>query len=297
MVFLTHLGFFIKNYVFWEAILSIVFMLLMLSAQANAYIHSRLNIADTILNRMTVFIPSSFSDENYPAVIILPGGGYETLMIEREGSRVAQEFNKYGVVAFVLEYTLPNFSTRGVNSSFLPLMDAQNAIRYVRENAEKYKIDPQKVGVMGFSAGGHLAATLGTHYNFSLIENNKNISLRPDFMILIYPIISFADSVTHLGSRSNLVGSNFGPELRYFFSNELHVNSLTPITFLTHALDDSIVVPSNSFLFYESLKRNCVSSRLKIYSKGNHGYLHEPKFEDWFNELLRWLKKNKVLLE
>lgn len=273
---------------------ALLLVFLFISQECDGAMYNEVNEIDPILKRITVFMPSLAGHLNRTAVLIFPGGAYETLEMEREGSKVAQAFNENNVVAFVVKYTLPNLSKES-NSTFSPLIDAQNAVRYVREHAEEFGVNPNKIGVIGFSAGGHLAATLGTHYNFPLIENSKHISLRPDFMALIYPVISFSDSVTHLGSRTNLIGPSPSLELCYFFSNELHVNAQTPITFLTHALDDAIVSPSNSLFFFNSLKNNAVNAKLKLYSIGGHGYLQEPKFTIWFDELLDWMNKNKLL--
>ena len=222
------------------------------------------------------------------AVIICAGGGYGELNIKREGYIIAEAFNKNGFAAFVLKYRLPVDITNK-DKSTAPLQDAQQAIKIVRDSAEKWNIDPNKIGIMGFSAGGHLAATLGSHYDDLLIENDSKISLRPDFMLLIYPVISFRRHFGHIGSRNNLLGKSPSKKSIDYFSNELHVNKLTPPTFLVHAGDDKIVKVTNSIKFYEELQKNDVTSELHIYAKGGHGFGIMPTFDEWFGRCILWL--------
>lgn len=229
------------------------------------------------------------------AVIICPGGGYHVLVTKREGTDVARAFAKAGIAAFVLKYRLPDpriMKERSVG----PLQDAQQAIRLLRLNAAKWNIDPAKVGIMGFSAGGHVASTAGTHFQKAYIPNPENISLRPDFMILVYPVISFTDSIGHLGSRNNLIcdlpaGSDAQKRLIRDFSNELQVTEQTPPTFITHAFDDTVVPVANAEVFYAALKAQKVSAELHIYSRGEHGFVQYPPFEEWFGRCLFWLKR------
>ena len=187
------------------------------------------------------------------AVVICPGGGYAVVVYQAEGVRTAKEFAKNGVAAFVLKYRLPNDSTM-IDKKIGPLQDAQQAIKVVRENASKWGIDTNKVGIMGFSAGGHLASTEATHYRKAVIENDDNINLRPDFQILVYPVISMEDSLTHLGSRTNLLGENPSKKMIDEFSNELHVDENTPPAYITQAGDDKTVDVDNSIVYYESIK-------------------------------------------
>lgn len=231
---------------------------------------------------------------NGTAVIICPGGGYHCLLISREGSDVAKAFNEIGVTAFVLKYRLPNVDIFNDRSTG-PLQDAQRAIQLVRENARKFQINHDKIGIMGFSAGGHLAASAGVHFDDELIDNPKNINLRPDFMILIYPVISFSDSIGHIGSRNNLLGPAPSSREIFYFSNEEHVNSATPITFLTHANDDSVVSPENSLVFFNKLRAAGISSELHLYSTGEHGYLKEPSFDEWFSRCMNWMKRSVLI--
>lgn len=240
----------------------------------------------------TAFIPENKDIKS--AVIICPGGGYHTQLMDREGNNVAKEFNKLGIAAFVLKYRLPNDILTD-ERPFAPLKDAQQTIYLIRKNAKQWGIDPDKIGIMGFSAGGHLAASLGVHYDSILIENNQNINLRPDFMILINPVISFSDSIGHQGSKENLLGQSPNIEKVNFFSNELHVNKNTPKSILIHTNDDSVVDVKNSLFFYMRLKDNKVPTELHIYSRGNHGFLQIPEFEEWFNRCIHWMRIEKII--
>jgi acetyl esterase/lipase len=239
---------------------------------------------------LTMFLPA-WGKTKCSAVIICPGGGYHVLVINREGRKIAREFNNHGVAAFVLKYRLPDDNIM-TDKSIGPLQDAQRAIQTIRQHAVEWHIDPQKIGIMGFSAGGHLAATAGTHFDKALIDNKKGTSLRPDFMILIYPVISFMDSVGHMGSREYLIGKTPTDEQIRYFSNEYHVSKSTPPTFLTAAGDDSVVPLNNSLFFYNALKKNSIPSEMHIYSAGEHGFLKQPPFEEWFGRCCYWMKCN-----
>ncbi len=242
---------------------------------------------------LSIFLPDA-AVANGTAVIVCPGGGYGVLVIDREGYQVAKELNKSGIAAFVLKYRLPSEETMQ-DKSLGPLQDAQQAIKTVRERAAEWKIDPQKIGIMGFSAGGHLAATAGTHYDSTFIANTNKTSLRPDFMILVYPVISLLDKIGHKGSASNLLGASPGIEKAKYFSNELQVTKTTPPAFLTHAGDDTVVPVSNSIKFYEALNAKGVPSDLHIYAKGEHGYLKVPSFEEWYGRCRQWMRTNGFL--
>jgi acetyl esterase/lipase len=230
-------------------------------------------------------------DRGNSAVIICPGGGYHTLLITREGRNVAKAFNKAGVAAFVLKYRLPSDKTMK-DKSIGPLQDAQQAIKIVRENALKWHIDPHKIGIMGFSAGAHVAATAGTHFEKAWVEDSNGTSLRPDFMILVYPVISFTDSIGHIGSRNYLLGKSPTRKQIQFFSDEFHVNDSTPPAFITQAGDDSVVAVANSLQFYDALLRKHIPAALQIYASGGHGYLKRPPFDEWFGGCLDWMKAN-----
>ncbi len=239
---------------------------------------------------LKVFLPHNDKTNN-TAVIICPGGGYHVLLIEREGNDIAKAFNEAGVAAFVLKYRLPSDKTMK-DKTIGPLQDAQKAIQVVREHSGEWHVAPDKIGIMGFSAGGHLAATAGTHFEETLIDNKKGTSLRPDFMILIYPVISFTDSIGHIGSRNNLLGKLPSKEQILYFSNERHVCSNTPPTFITQGDNDTVVSVYNSLNFYKALNENSVPAALHIYSKAGHGYLKRPPFEEWFGRCLYWMNSN-----
>ncbi len=237
---------------------------------------------------LTLFLPPG-GGKSKAAVIICPGGGYSNLHIQREGFKVAEAFNRQGVAALVLKYRLPDKEIVE-KEAFAPLRDAQRAIQMTRGNAEQWGIDPNKIGIMGFSAGGHLASTAGVHHDSAFIENKEAVSLRPDFMILVYPVISFDDAVGHVGSKDRLLGERPDEKLVTFFSNELHVNEDTPPCILFHAGDDSIVPLANSLHFYNQLHRCNVPAELHVYSKGEHGFLTTPPFPEWFNTLIQWME-------
>lgn len=226
---------------------------------------------------------------NGTAVIICPGGGYEGLWMIHEGSSVAEKMNALGITAFVLKYRLPDDRIMK-DKSFGPLQDAQRAIQLIRENAVKWKIDPNKVGVMGFSAGGHLASCLGTHFDTSVVPNLQHISLRPDFMILVYPVISLADSVTHMGSRNALIGKQPSSAMIAYFSNNLRVTDKTPPTLLLQATDDRTVSVKNSLLFYKALLNHHISAAMHLFDTGGHGFNGEPAKSNWFDYASDWLR-------
>jgi acetyl esterase/lipase len=250
---------------------------------------------------LTVYLPVK-EKANGTAVIICPGGGYSRLAMGHEGKEIAEKFNEMGVAAFVLKYRLPNDETM-IRKEIGPLQDAQRAIQLVRERAADWGVDPSRVGIMGFSAGGHLASTAGTHFTKALIplkDNGPaklagfNRSLRPDFMILLYPVISFEDSIGHLGSRDNLIGKHPTPAQIREYSNEWQVTGQTPPTFLVHAGDDQTVPVANSLHFYEALQRNGVPAELHIYPSGGHGFgLHNATTKDeWLDRLTNWMDMN-----
>jgi len=236
-----------------------------------------------------ILYPADTAKSNGTAVIICPGGGYEGLWMVHEGSWVAQQLNALGITAFVLKYRMPDDRTM-VDKRFGPLQDAQRAIQLVRENAQLYKVNPAKIGVMGFSAGGHLAATLGTHFDTSVVANPRHTSLRPDFMILVYPVISMQDGVTHMGSRTALLGSHPSQKMKDYFSNERQVTKATPPTLLLQATDDGLVPVQNSLLFYEALLKHHVSAAMHLFDKGGHGFPEQPASGHWFGYAADWLR-------
>lgn len=232
------------------------------------------------------------------AVIICPGGGYGILAIDHEGYDVAQWFNDRGVTAFVLKYRLPQ-DELFENAEIRPLQDAQQAFRIIRKNAAKYGISPEQIGIMGFSAGGHLASTTSTHFKTQVGEiTDPAISVRPDFSLLIYPVITFDKVNTHSGTRENLIGLNPSPEQIELYSNELHVTSETPPTFLISTTDDG-VSPENSILYYEACRKSKVPVEMHIYEKGGHGYALKKKglgpVETWPDRMEDWMKERKLM--
>jgi len=241
---------------------------------------------------LTVFAPAK---PNGTAVIICPGGGYSILAIGKEGFDVAKKFAEVGITAFVLKYRLPN-DTIMVDKSLAPLQDALQAIYLVRKNANVWDLQTDKIGIMGFSAGGHLASSLSVHYADMKIDNQEDISLRPDFSILVYPVISFG-TVTHAGSVKKLLGDEPTQAQRTYFSNQNHINAQTPPAFLVHANNDTAVPVKNSLMYNENLVKFKVPAEMHIYQAGGHGFglNNKTTTEDWFATLKAWMKANKWL--
>jgi acetyl esterase/lipase len=211
-----------------------------------------------------------------------------------EGTDIAKYLNSIGVAAVVLKYRLPT-SGNTIEPNKAPLMDAQQAMRTLRANARNWNIEPDKIGIMGFSAGGHLASTLGTHFDNGNKVSKDSIeqqSCRPDFMVLMYPVISFIDSCAHAGSRSALLGKNQTEELKKYYSNELHVTKDVPPTFIALADDDKTVPAENALLFYKALRKNSVKTELHIISEGEHGFglsINNEHVASWTYNLRLWL--------
>lgn len=241
---------------------------------------------------LTVYLPKA-DEATGTAVIICPGGGYSVIAIENEGYKIAEAFQKMGIAAFVLKYRLPSDRTMG-DKSIGPLQDAERAIQIVKSNAKKWNIDTAKVGIAGFSAGGHLAASLGTHFRHNYIANKQTINFKPAFMILGYPVISFTDSLTHKGSRDNLIGKNPSEKMIREYSNEMQVTHETPPAFIFQAEDDRTVKVENSIIFFQALHRNGVNAELMIYPRGGHGFgLNNPTITSmWTDECQKWLLSN-----
>lgn len=228
------------------------------------------------------------------AVIICPGGSYSGESYLNEGTLIAEAFVRKGIAAFVLKYRLPNDSIM-IDKTIGPLQDAQQAIKTVRQHASEWDIDTAQIGIMGFSAGGHLASTAGTHFNKSYIPNSENISLRPNFMILVYPVISMREELTHIKSRQNLLGEHASEEQLLMFSNELHVDHNTPPTWITHAGDDNVVSVENSIRFYQELIQNKVPSEMHLYPKGNHGFVLNEPTDKWMQALFDWMNTSGII--
>lgn len=239
---------------------------------------------------LEVFMPS-VETANGSAVIICPGGGYGRVTYQNEGLRTAKEFVKHGVTAFVLKYRLPSDSIM-IDKTIGPLQDAQQAIKLIRQRASEWHIDVNKVGIMGFSAGGHLASTTATHFDKNYIENTEQINLRPDFVLLVYPVVSMTDALTHQGSRENLLGTKPSAENIKLFSNELQVTVKTPPTYLTHTADDKVVSVQNSIQFYQALLDKNVPVEMHLYPTGDHGFVMKLPNEVWMQPLFLWMKNN-----
>jgi acetyl esterase/lipase len=241
---------------------------------------------------MTPFIPEK---PNGAAIVIYPGGGYAGLSMDKEGYRVAKAFNQFGVTAFVVKYRLPSDDIM-LYKSIGPLQDAQQAVLMVRKNAATWNIDPHKIGIIGFSAGGHLASTEGTHFNKVLVDDKDSISVRPDFMVLLYPVISFGP-LAHVGSRENLVGKTPSQNIVDLYSNEKQVTANTPPTMLVHATDDNVVPVQNSVMFYDALLANKVKAEMHLFEAGGHGFgLNNPTSKDkWIDWCRNWLEENKFI--
>jgi acetyl esterase/lipase len=252
-------------------------------------------IANVTSPTVMVFNPVK-QDANKTAIIVCPGGGYSRLASGHEGTEVAEAFNKIGVTVFVLKYRLP-FDSCMTNKEIVPLQDLQQTIKLVRDRAAGFDINPAMLGVIGFSAGGHLVSTGITKFAESYIENTSNTSLRPDFAILGYPVISMDSAICHKGSRDNLLGKKASAARLNLFSSELQVNAQTPPTFLVHASDDKSVPVENSIRFYQALIKNKVNAEMHIYQNGGHGFgLHNATTSDaWFERATTWMRVNKFI--
>jgi acetyl esterase/lipase len=253
---------------------------------------NRQRIADVTEPTLTLYRPATINT-NRSAVIICPGGGYARLAMTHEGYDVATEFNKSGITAFVLKYRLPDDSCMAQKATG-PLQDLQQAIVFVKTHAADWGIDSSKVGVAGFSAGGHLASTATTHYTTCYADNPLAVSVRPAFAILIYPVISFTDELAHAGSRERLLGKNAAKDKIDLFSNEKQITPQTPPCFLVHAADDKTVPVKNSISFYTALLDNKIKSGLLIYQSGGHGFgmINPDTKENWMPGVISWMKLN-----
>ncbi len=239
---------------------------------------------------ITVYKPAK---ANGTALVICPGGGYGGHAIQPEGHGIAAWLNQHGVTGVVLEYRLP------AGRHPVPLLDAQRAIRTTRANAKEWGIDPAKIGIIGFSAGGHLASTAATHFDAGDAKASDaidRVSSRPDFAILIYPVISMGEK-THQGSKQNLLGSAPSAQLVVLYSNEKQITEKTPPCFLAHAKDDGVVVPENSQMFYDSLVAHKVPGKYLELATGGHGLngYKGPSWDAWQEQSLAFLAEQKLL--
>ena len=246
--------------------------------------------SDSSKAKLTVHLPDN---PNGAAIVICPGGGYGGLVTKGEGHGIAAWLNQHGIAGIVLEYRLP------AGRPYVPLLDAQHALRTVRANATKWKVDPKKVGIIGFSAGGHLASTATVHFDLGEGKTTDAIareSSRPDFSILIYPVISM-DVGVHRGSKKNLMGETPADALTDYFSTQKHVKASTPPAFLAHAVDDKVVPIENSRMFYAAQQKAGLPTRLVELPNGGHGLngYKGPSWDKWQAESLLWLKELKVI--
>lgn len=239
---------------------------------------------------LTVIAPPE-EERNGTAVVICPGGGYGGLSWDKEGREVGQWLADMGVTTFVLKYRHGG----GVHQHPVPLTDIQQAVRVVRSQADAWKIVPERVGVLGFSAGGHLASSVGTHFddgNKAAGDRVRNQSCRPDFLVLIYPVISMDAAITHAGSLKNLLGDEPDPKQVELMSNDKQVTDQTPPTFIVHAADDGAVPVENALRFYRACVDHKVPAELHVFEKGGHGFGMRQKgpVEEWPRLLANWLK-------
>lgn len=239
--------------------------------------------------RILVYLPAR-SRATGAGILIFPGGSYAGLTFDLEGTQPAQFFIDHGIAAFVVKYRIPSDRTM-VDKSIGPLQDAQQAIRFVRLHAREWNLDPARVGAIGFSAGGHLASTLATHFNRAYVDDPEKISLRPDFLIVVYPVISMDPKIAHMDSRNALLGPQPSPRQVRLFSSELQVTRETPPTLILDAADDRLVDPENSVVFFDALRRAGVSVEARFFEKGQHGFFLMPR-DRWHAAILEWLTYN-----
>ncbi|HTL67463.1 MAG TPA: alpha/beta hydrolase [Lacunisphaera sp.] len=236
-----------------------------------------------------VYLPAKIKATG-ASVVIFPGGGYAGLTYEFEGIQQANYFVDHGIAAFVVKYRLPSDQTM-VDKSIGPLQDAQQAMRFARQHAVGWNLDAHRIGAIGFSAGGHVAATLATHFNNAYVDNPDHLSLRPDFLVVVYPVISMDAKITHMGSRTALLGEHPSEEKIRFFSNELQVTQDTPPTLILQAADDRLVDVDNSVVFFEALRHAGVSVEAHLFEKGQHGLFLLPR-DRWQGVIFDWLSAN-----
>ena len=240
------------------------------------------------------------NDKDKTAVLIIPGGGYEALWIDKEGVDAAKWLNKLGISAFVLKHRIPYWEGNECKSK-VALADAQRAMRIIRKNSKKWGINSQKIGVLGFSAGGHLASSLSTHHDQGLkksILEIEKIGCRPDFSILIYPVVTMKYPNVHVGSRKSLIGEIPSNEMIEYFSNELQVKADTPPAILIHSDDDSVVLVENSVNYYLALRKYNIPASLHVWEDGGHGYglaKNQGSVKDWLKICENWLIQRKLI--
>lgn len=243
-------------------------------------------------SELQVFLPPA-DKANGAAIVLCPGGGYIRHVTDREGYPIAQWLNEHGIAAIILEYRLPELRHQ------VPLLDAQRAVRLTRTNAAAWKINPQRVGILGFSAGGHVASTAATHFdrgNAAAPDPVERVSCRPDFAWLVYPVVTMGGD-THAGSKAKLLGPDPKPELIRRYSNETQITADTPPAFLAHAVDDKAVPIENSRQFAAAMTANHVPVELLELPSGGHGLngCKGPLWEQWKAAALKWLAAQKLI--
>ena len=247
---------------------------------------------------LTIYLPPKEKNTG-AAVVICPGGGYGFLAMDHEGHQIAQWLNSLGAAGFIVKYRHRN-SGAGYGHP-VPLQDAQRAIRTVRSRAKEWNIDPNRIGILGFSAGGHLASTAGTHFDKGRADAQdpvEQVNCRPDFMILIYPVVSLTEWYVHSGSRRNLLGDNPDANMLESLSNEKQVTSETPPAFLVHANDDTGVPSENSIYFYLALRKAKVPVEMHVYEKGGHGFglgKKDSAASSWPVACANWMRERGLI--
>jgi acetyl esterase/lipase len=283
---------------YWISLLSLLFVVSAFAAPKTENLYKKVPLAKGTGGGDTPTITLYLADDEKAtgtAVVVCPGGGYGGLAMHHEGHQVAKWLNSVGVSAFILKYRLGSKYNHPV-----PLMDAQRAIRTIRARAEEFNIYPDRIGILGFSAGGHLASTAGTHFDDGKPNGDDidKVSSRPDFMVLVYPVITMDDKYTHRGSKRNLLGENPDEKLVTHLSNETQVTENTPPTFLILSHEDKAVPSPNGVGFYLALHKSGVPAEMHVYEKGAHGFglaPFDPILGQWPDVCITWLKGRGLL--
>ncbi len=258
------------------------------------------SIKERISSPQLWYYPTEKSIQSTAAVLVLPGGGYQNLAFKKEGKEVAQWLNTLGISAFVLMYRTPYWESTSCKKE-IPLSDAKQAMRIMRHRASEWNINPNKIGVMGFSAGGHLAATLSTQFDYGNQDEMESlawVSTRPDFSVLVYPVITMQKAYTHMGSRQSLLGESPTDEDIKAYSNELQVQTDTPPAILIHASNDRAVIAENSIMYYKALLEKNIPAALHIWEDGGHGfglYREKGSVRSWPNMVQHWFIQRGIL--
>jgi acetyl esterase/lipase len=263
-------------------------------------VSNTISIKERISSPQLWYYPTEKFIQNTAGILVLPGGGYQNLAFKKEGTEVAKWLNTLGISAFVLMYRTPYWESSSCKKE-IPLSDAKQAMRIIRHRASEWNINQNNIGVMGFSAGGHLAATLSTQFDYGNqdgIDSLASFSTRPDFSVLVYPVISMRKAYTHMGSRQSLLGENPTNEDIIAYSNELQVKTDTPPAILIHASNDRAVHAENSIMYYKALLEKNIPAALHIWEDGGHGFgLHREKgsVKSWPNSVHQWFIQRGIL--